>query len=430
MRKFWNLLKKETKELINAQLIISLIFTFFLFYLMGTLARGEMAKAAAPQEIAVLDLDSSELSRGIMNGLSSANFKVIALTTEDRQSAIEQARESGASLLLVIPRGFGKSVLELNSMSIDTYYFIRGFSMSATSASGMVKAVIATVNNYISDTYIKERLPGVNPEELKNPVKNKDYVIVKDRIAEGSPAEVSSFILSQSTFLPIILMLIIVYSSQMVISAVAMEKENKTLETLLTVPINRNYIVVAKMLSSGIVGLVTAGIYMVGFRFYMSGFMGNVPTSGQIDTVVQKLGLAFTPQGYLVLGVSLFLAILCGLAMAIILGVLAKDLKSAQGLLMPIIFLALIPYFISLFSDFNSLSWPVKVLLWIIPFSHPFLASQNILLGNYLPVFYGIIYMFVIFAILVFLAARIFSSDQVLTMKLQLSRRSLKGIKQ
>ncbi|MCR4432771.1 MAG: ABC transporter permease [bacterium] len=430
MRKFWNLLKKETKELINAQLIISLIFTFFLFYLMGTLAQGEMAKAAAPQEIAVLDLDSSELSRGIMNGLSSANFKVIALTTEDRQSAIEQARESGASLLLVIPRGFGKSVLELNSMSIDTYYFIRGFSMSATSASGMVKAVIATVNNYISDTYIKERLPGVNPEELKNPVKNKDYVIVKDRIAEGSPAEVSSFILSQSTFLPIILMLIIVYSSQMVISAVAMEKENKTLETLLTVPINRNYIVVAKMLSSGIVGLVTAGIYMVGFRFYMSGFMGNVPTSGQIDTVVQKLGLAFTPQGYLVLGVSLFLAILCGLAMAIILGVLAKDLKSAQGLLMPIIFLALIPYFISLFSDFNSLSWPVKVLLWIIPFSHPFLASQNILLGNYLPVFYGIIYMFVIFAILVFLAARIFSSDQVLTMKLQLSRRSLKGIKQ
>ena len=429
MSKFWNLLKKETKELINAQLIFSLIFTFFLFYLMGTLAQGEMAKAAAPQEIAVLDLDSSELSRGIMNGLSSANFKVIALTTEDRQSAIEQARESGASLLLVIPRGFGKSVLELNSMSIDTYYFIRGFSMSATSASGMVKAVIATVNNYISDTYIKERLPGVNPEELKNPVKNKDFVIVKDRIAEGSPAEVSSFILSQSTFLPIILMLIIVYSSQMVISAVAMEKENKTLETLLTVPINRNYIVVAKMLSSGIVGLITAGIYMVGFRFYMGGFRGNVPTSGQIDTVVQKLGLAFTPQGYLVLGVSLFLAILCGLAMAIILGVLAKDLKSAQWLLMPIVFLTLIPYLISLFSDFNSLSLPVKILLWIIPFSHPFLAFQNILLGNYLPVFYGIIYMLVVFAIMVFLAARIFSSDRVLTMQLQLKRKNLGRIK-
>jgi ABC-2 type transport system permease protein len=423
------LLKKETKELINTQLIISLIFTFFLFYLMGTLVHGEMAKAAAPQEIAVWDLDSSDLSLGILKGLSSANFQIISLTARDRQEAIEKAGASNVSLLLIIPNGFEKSVLELNSMSLDTFYFIRGFSVSATSASGMVKSVIATVNDYVSNSYIKEKIPGIDPEELKNPVKNKDYVIVKDRIAEGSPAEVSSFILSQSTFLPIILMLIIVYSSQMVISAVAMEKENKTLETLLTVPINRNYIVVAKMLSSGIVGLITAGIYMVGFRFYMGGFRGNVPTSGQIDTVVQKLGLAFTPQGYLVLGVSLFLAILCGLAMAIILGVLAKDLKSAQGLLMPIVFLTLIPYLISLFSDFNSLSLPVKILLWIIPFSHPFLAFQNILLGNYLPVFYGIIYMLVVFAIMVFLAARIFSSDRVLTMQLQLKRKNLGRIK-
>jgi len=429
LRKFWNLLKKETKELINTQLIISLIFTFFLFYLMGTLVHGEMAKAAAPQEIAVWDLDSSDLSLGILKGLSSANFQIISLTARDRQEAIEKAGASNVSLLLIIPNGFEKSVLELNSMSLDTFYFIRGFSVSATSASGMVKSVIATVNDYVSNSYIKEKIPGIDPEELKNPVKNKDYVIVKDRIAEGSPAEVSSFILSQSTFLPIILMLIIVYSSQMVISAVAMEKENKTLETLLTVPINRNYIVVAKMLSSGIVGLITAGIYMVGFRFYMGGFRGNVPTSGQIDTVVQKLGLAFTPQGYLVLGVSLFLAILCGLAMAIILGVLAKDLKSAQGLLMPIVFLTLIPYLISLFSDFNSLSLPVKILLWIIPFSHPFLAFQNILLGNYLPVFYGIIYMLVVFAIMVFLAARIFSSDRVLTMQLQLKRKNLGRIK-
>ena len=90
MRKFWNLLKKETKELINAQLIISLVFTFLLFYLMGTLVQGEMAKAAAPQEIALLDLDSSDLSRGILNGLSSANFKVIPLTAENEQGPLKK----------------------------------------------------------------------------------------------------------------------------------------------------------------------------------------------------------------------------------------------------------------------------------------------------------------------------------------------------
>ena len=46
-------------------------------------------------------------------------------------------------------------------------------------------------------------------------------------------------------------MIIIMYSAQMVISAIAMEKQNKTLETLLTVPIPRTSIVTAKMLSLG-----------------------------------------------------------------------------------------------------------------------------------------------------------------------------------
>lgn len=429
MRKFLNLIKKETKELLNIQLIASLLFTLILFYFMGTLMQGEMEKAAAPQEIAVWDLDSSELSQGIIASLSSANFKVTMLDEKDKESAIERARGSSATLLVLIPKGFGRSVSEFNSMDIETYYFIRGFSISATSASGAVKSVISAVNSYISDSFLAQKVPGVDPEELKNPVKNRDFVIIKNKVAEGSPAEVSSFILSQSTFVPIILMMIIIYSSQMVISAVAMEKENKTLETLLTVPIRRNYIVIAKMLSSGLVGLLTAGIYMVGLRSYMGGAMGRIPSSNQLNSVVQKLGLVFTPQGYLILGISLFLAILCGLAIAVILGVLAKDLKSAQSLLMPIIFLVLIPYFITLFSDVNSLSLPLKVLVWIIPFSHPFLATQNILLANYPPVFYGILYMLVVFSILVFIAARIFSSDRVLTMKLQLSRRSLRGVR-
>jgi ABC-2 type transport system permease protein len=41
------------------------------------------------------------------------------------------------------------------------------------------------------------------------------------------------------------------------------------------------------------------------------------------------------------------------------------------------------------------------------------------MLGHYPAVLYGILYMAVVFAVLVFLAARIFSTDRVLTMKLR-----------
>ncbi|RLE05837.1 MAG: ABC transporter permease, partial [Candidatus Aminicenantes bacterium] len=57
--------------------------------------------------------------------------------------------------------------------------------------------------------------------------------------------------------------------------------------------------------------------------------------------------------------------------------------------------------------------------------SHPFLASQNILLGNYGIVFGGILYMLLFFGVLIFIAARIFSTDKVLTMKLRFRRKKV-----
>ena len=139
--------------------------------------------------------------------------------------------------------------------------------------------------------------------------------------------------------------------------------------------------------------------------------------------MMQKLGLTFDTTGYLILGVSLFLAILVALAMAMILGVLAEDFRSAQNMIMPLMFMVMIPYFISLFADVNTVSLPVKILILVIPFSHPFLVSQNIYLGNYGMIAAGLAYMLAVFAVLVIYAARIFSTDKILTMKLRFGKK-------
>jgi ABC-2 type transport system permease protein len=137
----------------------------------------------------------------------------------------------------------------------------------------------------------------------------------------------------------------------------------------------------------------------------------------------QQLGLTMSTKGFIILGVSLFFAILVALAMATILGVLAEDYRSAQSLIMPMIFLVMIPYFMSFFADPKTLSLPAKILLYAIPFSHPFLTSQNLMLENYSAVFFGILYMLAVFIVLIIIAARIFSTDRVLTMKLRFRRK-------
>jgi ABC-2 type transport system permease protein len=425
MKKFTNLLAKEIRELITKQLVLSLVMTFVLFYFIGQLAKSEARRAAAPQKIAALDLDGSDVSRSLLQSLRTLSYQVEPAAEKNKEAAVEAVRRSTTNFLLVIPAGFGESVSRFEAKPVETFTFMRSFSLSATRNSAVFRAVLSALNNYMSDEYLKQKLAGIDPQNLKNPIKSKDFIIIKDRMAEGSASEIVGFVFSQSVFIPVILMMIIIYSAQMVISAIAMEKQNKTLETLLTVPIRRTSIVTAKMLAAGLVGLLSAAIYMVGFRFYFSGFTGDMKASSDVSQIIQKLGLAMDAKALIILGVSLFFAILCALAMATILGVLAEDFRSAQSLVMPMVFLVMIPYFISFFSDFRTLSLPIKIFVLAIPFSHPFLATQNIMLENYQSVFFGILYMLALFIVLVIVAARIFSTDRVLTMKLRWGKKKI-----
>lgn len=425
MNKFKNLLFKEIRELITKQLVISLVMTMALFYFIGNLAKTEMKKAAATQKISVMDLDRSDLSNALQASLKGANFAIDTIQGADTESAVAAAKKSDTYLLMVIPSGFGASVARLEPLPITTYTYLRSFSIGGMRKSEIVRAVISATNAFLSDGVLKNRLPGLDPEVLKNPIKSKDFVIVKDSMAEGSASAISGFVYGQSVFVPIILFMIIMYSSQMVISAIAMEKQNKTLETLLTVPIPRTSIVATKMLAAGIVGLLSAAIYMIGMKSYMGGMMGDIRAAAGVGAVIKQLGLTLTTNGYVLLGISLFFAILCGLAMATILGVLAEDFRSAQSLMLPLMLLILIPYLLSFFADVNTMPLPVKLLIMAIPFSHPFLATPNIMLGRQSVVLYGILYEAVIFGILVLVAARIFSTDRVLTMKLKWGKKKV-----
>jgi ABC-2 type transport system permease protein len=70
--------------------------------------------------------------------------------------------------------------------------------------------------------------------------------------------------MSQSLFVPIIIFMLMIMGIQMIITSIVSEKENKTLETLLSCPINRVSIVTTKILAAGILSLVFAIVYMIG----------------------------------------------------------------------------------------------------------------------------------------------------------------------
>jgi len=85
--------------------------------------------------------------------------------------------------------------------------------------------------------------------------------------------------------------------------------------------------------------------------------------------------------------------------------------------------LLLIPYFLTIFLDLSVLPDVARYAVLAIPFTYPFITGPNLFLGNYGIVWWGIGYQLVWFAVFVTIAARVFSSDRILTMKLSLGKR-------
>lgn len=425
MKKFWVLVRKEIRELLTPLMLVPLIITMAMFAFIGKIAGSEAEKAKQPQPIVVLDQDRSATSQAIANTLTQANFKVETVSDQTIDAVIDHAQSQKAVAVMVVPQGFEASLTTPDFQKIETYALVRNFSFTGTRNEQIIQQVVQSINTLISNQTIQAAIPGADPEQIKRPLQTRDFVVVGEKKAETSLTQVSGFISSQTFFIPIILFIVIVFAAQMVATSIAQEKENKTLETLLSVPVSRQAIVSAKLVAAGFVALLFAAVYMIGFRSYMNGVTGG-GLSTSLDPATQQaittLGLTFGTQGYVLLGISLFFGILAALSIALILGAFAEDVKGVQGVITPLMLLVTVPYFLVMFLDFSNLTPTLKYFVYAIPFSHPFLAAQNLLLGQTLPIIYGILYQAFIVAVFIYIASRIFSSDHIVTMKLNFKK--------
>ena len=421
MKNFLNIVKKEIKELLTKQLILSLVFMVVMFAMMGKFIGGVKEKIVEkPINLAVLDLDRSEYSESILNKLSKQkNIGMEEVAESDIKTALAEAKEKKVTVLLVIPESFEKNVKEMKGTELEIYSIIKGFSLREVTASATLVATIDSINKEISVDFIQKVFPDKDPKDITNPLNIKEFVVVKDKMTSGGPVIIQALVTSNSVMIPLLLMILIMYAGMMVITSMGLEKENKTLETLLTLPVKRISIVIGKMAGAAVVAFLMAAIYMGGFRYFMASLTPGTPDGG---VALENLGLVMTLPSYILLGISLFLAILIALAICMVLGMFAQNTKSAQVMNMPIVLLVMFPYFLLMFQDIETISLPLKILLYAIPFSHPIIASKALVFHNYPIVIGGIIYMIIFAVSTMYIAARLFNTDKVLTARFSLKR--------
>lgn len=419
--KFVSLLKKELREMLNIQTVFMLAILILMMLSMG----GMMNKAAEEEseesgKITICDLDQTRFSESVLAFLEHPNadmkneVKKITLESDDYAAELDRLKIKS---FVIIPEGFEDHIRK--GEQADVIYVSRMTSLAALSnvnvgsetAVALIQAAVKTA------MYNEKTMNGVLTDSeitlLESPLNVKEQTIVADKSEEVSQILLYSSAYTQSLFMPLIVYILILLGSQTMINAVSAEKLDKTLETLLSAPISRLHVLSAKMLAAAVVALLNAAVYMVGMNKMSFNTMGEL--SDDYAEIIKNLGLSFDIKTYLLIGIQMLITMLIALSVSMILGAFAKNIKSAQTLLLPLMFVTIIPFMAAMMIDITSLPGVVKYLLYAIPFTHTFIASDCIIFGKTALYVGGLIYQVVFLVICMTIAIRIFTSDAIFT---------------
>ena len=422
LKGFRTIFIKELKELIrDPKILIGIIIVpLIMFPALGAVlgyAQQSAIEQAQETKLLILNNDNGNWSQTLIDYLVAVGAKPIILNNLDPQDLVDKGllAANNATQFIEIPRGFSENMT-------------RHFTENAT--------IIAKVNVYgeftvggifsnIGAAGVTSVVSSFNRAVAPDVLSTTQSSIIKGEIhANVDPTALSALLLSQSIILPVTIIILLTYSMQIAATSVAMEKEEKTLETLLTVPVDRFAILMGKLSSSAIVSGVGAVTYLVGYSYVLGSTLSGIGTGSSIDLVA--LGLVPSTLGYVLLGMSLFVTLLAGLALAVIMSAFADNVRGATalvGYIYPIIF---IPSIALMYLDINTLPLAVKAVLFAIPFSQPVIASKAVIVGDYLTTGLGIIYVTAFTIAVMYVASRLFATEKILTAKLRFKRRGFR----
>lgn len=433
------IVRKEIREMLTPGSVISVLVMVVLFAGLGTLIGSEVDSAAELPTFGLVaeegdyleGWDDGSFEWSVVDTLvaayGDASDKIILMDSQygDDDAIIAEMEDRGIAQAIAFPdRETFLSILTANiegtessQVHVRQYYTYEPTGLLGTVSSTLMTSIVSILSSSLSLVLMGVDGTDTVYEFLQNPISSSgsDLGTVVNGVlyTNVTPSTITNEISSQTMMIPLVIMIIIMMVGSIVISSMGTEKENKTLETLLTMPIKRTSIVSGKIVAAAVVGLVYGLAYMVGMTIYMNSLMGNLSDTGGVD--LEAMGLTLDLTDWVLVMVSMFLSIVCALGICMILGAFAKNYKSAQTMTLPISILAMIPMFIIMFSGWYGTGAVLQFIVFIIPFSHPMMAMQSLMYGDTGLVLAGIAYMAVFALVTILITVRLYKSDILIT---------------
>lgn len=442
--KFGNLLKKELGELITKQAVISMVFVLVLFVFMGQIMGHSMEEGFDTSTLNICIKDDSDFTKNVIERIKADKTTELNIVDIQSDNYYDELERLDLKYVVIIPEGYGDTIV--NEKKPGQLIFASKVSLGFSAAMSSISSsdAVSTIVDHSADEAM-ESIYGLTAEDIAlitSPANTVEFSAANGKSVEISAAAVSSIVMMESMIAPFAIFFLLLLASQMIMTAISTEKIDKTLETLLSTPVSRMTVLTAKMVAAIISALLNAVFMIVGFGVYMVSIMGgamsgatngaanisdlagmtSVPDAGALTDVlstadaISQLGFSLSGVDIFLFGLQLFLTLAIGLSISLILGATATDVKSVQTLVMPIMIAVMIPFFVTMFMDFGEMPVAAKVIMFLIPFTHSYIALTNLMSGDMIMYWGGLAYQIVFFAVCMFLAVRMFTSDKLFTM--------------
>ena len=396
--KFYSLFRKELKEMLSLQTIITMIVTVVVLVMAGQAMSGAISDSAEKaSDLTICDLDKTEFTENVLNSLKATakagdgKITVVDIKSDDYAAELKRLDQDS---VVIIPKGFTEQVKQHKKADVGYVQRMTSLATMSNTNTGSDTA-LAVIQQAVKSTIYQDKLSsGAMTEDemnqLEDPVLLSETTVVGDKADKVSSSVVMSLCSAQSMVVPIIMFVLIMFSAQMILSAISTEKIDKTLETLLSAPVSRLSVLASKMLAAGVVAALQAVVYMFGMSKMTGGLTEGMGDTSAYESAMENLGLT-------------------------------------MSVLLPITFSAMIPYLLAMVVDIRTLSPVIKYIVYAIPFTHTFMASENVMFGNYSLYAGGLIYQIVLLVVCMTVALKIFMSDKIFTMSIGGKQRTRKS---
>ncbi|MEI7906499.1 MAG: ABC transporter permease [Bacteroidota bacterium] len=278
IRRLQALVNKEFAQFFKDKRLLPIIFVapIIQLTLLGFAASLDVKNIS----FVLCDLDKTSESRKFAESFTNSGYFTMEYSTEDYNDVQRYLDESKAAMALVIPPKFGNKILRRET--VDVQVLFDGSEGNSTAiASGYVMQIISRYSQNVLVNIVGDlkRLGGINSEIR----------------AWYNPS-----LISRKFMVPGVLVLILlITTTNLTAMAIVKEKEVGTLEQLLVTPLRPVELIIGKLIPFTLIGLI-----VVTFALLVMIFVFSIPVRGSIVLLYVLTGFFLMTS----LGLGLFVS--------------------------------------------------------------------------------------------------------------------------